>query len=111
MEALVAWAWPYLLAAGVALAGAWQLFASGREQGVTQKGRAMPSNAKRISIASSGLLMLGLLEACTTTPSTATGSDVCIVWRPVTYSASHDSAETINEARENNARRAAYCGS
>ena len=33
MEALIAWAWPYLLAAGVALAGAWQLFASGKRAG------------------------------------------------------------------------------
>lgn len=71
----------------------------------------MQGNAKRISIASSGLLMLGLLLGCKTTPTTATGSDVCIVWRPVTYSASQDSEQTIEEARENNARRAAYCGS
>lgn len=55
--------------------------------------------------------MLVLLLGCKTTPLTATGPDVCIVWRPVTYSASQDSAETIEEARENNARRAAYCGS
>lgn len=33
MEALIAWAWPYLLAAGVALAGAWQLWASGKKAG------------------------------------------------------------------------------
>jgi len=33
MEALIAGAWPYLLAAGVALAGAWQLFASGKRAG------------------------------------------------------------------------------
>jgi len=33
MELLIAWAWPYLLAAGVALAGAWQLWASGKKAG------------------------------------------------------------------------------
>jgi len=70
----------------------------------------MQSNAKRIWIASSGLLMLALTAGCKTTPTTATGSDVCLIWRPVTYSASQDSEQTIEEARENNARRAAYCG-
>jgi len=69
----------------------------------------MQSNAKRIWIASSGLLMLGLLAACKTTGTTATTAEVCLIWRPVTYSASQDSARTIEEARENNARRDAYC--
>ena len=44
MEALIAWAWPYLLAAGVALAGAWQLFASGKRAG---RDAERASNAKQ----------------------------------------------------------------
>ena len=68
----------------------------------------MQSSGKRISIASSGLLMLALTAGCKTIPTTGT-ADVCLIWRPVTYSASQDSAKTINEAREQNARRNAYC--
>ena len=33
MEAIISWAWPYLVAAGIALAGAWQLWAAGKQAG------------------------------------------------------------------------------
>jgi hypothetical protein len=80
-------------------------------QGVTQKGQAMQGSAKNISFASSGLLMLVLLASCTTIPTTATTPDVCLIWKPVTYSGSEDSAETIRQVREQNAMRDAYCAS
>jgi len=69
----------------------------------------MQHSAKRISIASSGLLMLGLVAGCQTTHTTGTTPDACLIWQPVTYSASQDSAATIKEVREQNARRDAYC--
>ena len=55
-------------------------------------------------IASSGLLMLALLGACKTTPTTGT-DEICLIWKPVTYSAGQDSGETITEVREQNAKR------
>jgi hypothetical protein len=33
MTVLIAWAWPYLLAGGIALAGAWRLWRSGKRAG------------------------------------------------------------------------------
>lgn len=71
----------------------------------------MQNSNVRTLIASSGLLMLGLVAGCKTTHTTATTSDVCLIWKPVTYSASQDSAETITEVREQNAKRDAYCSS
>jgi len=69
----------------------------------------MPKIARTISIASSALLMLGLLAACTTIRTTATTPDVCLIWTPATYSASRDSPETVEGNRALNARRDAYC--
>ncbi len=34
---------------------------------------------------------------------------VCTVWKGISYSAKHDTAETVSEVRANNAARAAYC--
>lgn len=48
-----------------------------------------------------------LLLACT--PLTRTSAtDVCAVWRPVSWS-SRDTPETVVEVKANNARRAAWC--
>lgn len=70
----------------------------------------MPKCAKPNLTASAGLPLLGLLASCATTHTTATAPDVCLIWHPVTYSASQDSEETVREVREQNARRDAYCG-
>lgn len=53
--------------------------------------------------------MLAPLAACQTTRTTEIGKAVCAIWQPVTYSASGDTQQTIDEARANNARRDAYC--
>lgn len=37
IEALIAWAWPYVLAAGVVLAGLWQTYSSGKKAGRNEK--------------------------------------------------------------------------
>ena len=37
MEALFAWAWPYLLAAGAGLFGLWRVYASGKQSGINQE--------------------------------------------------------------------------
>ena len=55
-------------------------------------------------------MLLALLVGCKTTPSTGTTSDVCLIWKPVSYSAAGDSLETIDEVRHQNARRQAFCG-
>lgn len=56
------------------------------------------------------LAMPSLLAACQTTPTTATGKPVCLIWRGISYSATSDSGPTIAEIRDNNAKRDAYCG-
>lgn len=57
------------------------------------------------------LPMLALLATSCQTRTTATGSaDVCLIWRGITYSARVDSAETIEQVRQNNASRDRYCG-
>lgn len=33
MEALIAWAWPYVLGAGAALVAAWRVWAAGKQAG------------------------------------------------------------------------------
>lgn len=64
----------------------------------------------KLSLPASGMLMLlVLLAGCTTTPSTGTTGDVCLIWKPLTYSAKGDSAETVDDIRNQNARRNAYC--
>jgi hypothetical protein len=62
------------------------------------------------------LLAMLFVTGCLSTPKTRIGeteaaivADVCRVWLPVTYS-SRDTAETVLEARANNAARSAYCG-
>lgn len=75
-----------------------------------RKGFDMLKSAKKTSIALSVLPMLGLLAACQTTPTTATMDDVCLIWQPITYSASGDTPRTVDEIRAQNARRDAYCG-
>lgn len=54
-------------------------------------------------------LGLSLLAACSQTLTTATISDVCLIWTPVTYSAKGDTPETVEGIRALNARRDAYC--
>jgi uncharacterized lipoprotein YajG len=64
------------------------------------------------------LLLLGttlFLAGCQSTLSTQTAAtdltiatEVCGVWKPVTYS-SRDTAETVTEVRANNASQKAYC--
>lgn len=56
-----------------------------------------------------GLLMLALLAGCKTTRTTGTTGDVCLIWTPVTYSATQDSTDTVQEVRDLNARRDSYC--
>jgi len=68
----------------------------------------MLKSVKRTSIVLSVLPMLGLLGACKTTPTTGT-DDVCLIWQPITYSASGDTPRTVDEIRALNARRDAYC--
>lgn len=36
--------------------------------------------------------------------------DVCLIWKPLTYSASGDTGRTVEEIRDLNAKRDAYCG-
>lgn len=55
------------------------------------------------------LAMLVPLAACQTTRTTATGKAVCAIWQPVTYSASGDTGQTVDEIRAANAKRDAYC--
>lgn len=56
------------------------------------------------------LLLVLLVTACQTRTTGIAGSDVCLIWQSQTYSASEDSEQTVREVREQNARRAAYCG-
>lgn len=45
-------------------------------------------------------------------PQTATPViSVCLAWKPVLFSRLHDTPETIEQAKANNAARDAYCGS
>jgi hypothetical protein len=53
--------------------------------------------------------MLAPLAACQTTRTTATDKAVCSIWGNVTYSASSDSQQTVDEIRALNAKRDAYC--
>lgn len=55
------------------------------------------------------LLPLALLASCQTIPTTGTDKAVCAIWTPVSYSALHDTPETIAGVRVLNARRDAYC--
>jgi len=54
-------------------------------------------------------MLLALSAGCKTIPTTGT-DDVCLIWRPITYSASQDSPETIDGNRALNAKRETYCG-
>ena len=55
--------------------------------------------------------MLGLLAMCQAIPVTGTtgSKPVCLIWKDITYSGSEDSAQTVQEVRELNAKRDAYC--
>ena len=55
------------------------------------------------------LLTPSLLAACTTTRTTAT-DDACLIWLSQSYSAANDAPETVDEIRQKNAIRDAYCG-
>lgn len=69
----------------------------------------MQSAVRLILLASGGLTLLALMEGCRTTPSTGIPGEVCLIWRPITYSASRDSPETVDEVRAQNARRQSFC--
>jgi hypothetical protein len=43
------------------------------------------------------------------TSTAATKPAVCGVWKPILFSRLHDTAETIDQAKANNAARDAYC--
>lgn len=70
----------------------------------------MPKHARRTSIAFVMLPMLGLAMTSCQTRTIATTDDVCLIWTPLTYSVSGDTAETVDGIRGLNARRDAYCG-
>jgi hypothetical protein len=53
--------------------------------------------------------VLVLLAACSTTRTTGTGKEVCLIWTPATYSAKGDTPETIDGNRALNAKRDAFC--
>ena len=56
------------------------------------------------------LLLLALGTGCQTTHTTATTDKaICSIWGNVTYSASQDSGQTVEEVRALNAKRDAYC--
>ena len=60
-------------------------------------------------------LLLMLLAGCQSdrlTPTTGTGHSplVCSQWVPITYASKHDTPETVQQVRVNNAKRGAYCG-
>ena len=107
IAAIVGELWPYLLAAGAALLVTWRM---GRWQSSWSRYRGLNMQRRnvRVLIASGGLMLLALLGACRMPPTTGT-DDVCLIWKPVTYSAGRDSGETITEVREQNAKRDAYC--
>lgn len=45
MSALIAWAWPYLIAAGAAFVGVWRIWAAGKTAGRNQE-RAKNAEAR-----------------------------------------------------------------
>lgn len=67
---------------------------------------------QRTLITSALLLTLALAVTACQTPATATSGarDVCLIWTPLEFSATGDTAETVRELRDLNARRDAYCG-
>lgn len=58
---------------------------------------------KRLALATT-LLVAG----CTQTTGTA-GTEICSLWRPVSWS-QKDTPQTVADVKVNNARRAGYCG-
>jgi len=54
--------------------------------------------------------VLLLATGCQTHTTATTGSLVCTVWLPITYSSGKDTPETALQVRQNNAKRDAYCG-
>lgn len=70
----------------------------------------MPGVVRRSLRGSFVLVLPVLLATCETTPSTGTiSNEVCLIWRPLTYSARGDTPETVEQVRAHNARRQAYC--
>lgn len=53
-----------------------------------------------------GLTMVG----CCQTPTIATTRAECAVWPVITYSASNDTPQTVQEIRQANAARKVWCG-
>src|SRR5690606_10797887 len=77
-------------------------------QDAIRKGLAMRKAATKTLSVSSGLMLLALVVGCKTIPTIVT-DEVCLIWKPVTYSAAQDSEQTISEVRQMNAKREAYC--
>lgn len=63
------------------------------------------SSALPLLAALCGLTMAG----CSQTPTIATTRAECAVWPVITYSASQDSAQTVQEVRQANAARKVWC--
>ncbi len=61
------------------------------------------------------VMSCGLVAGCQSSKIHSTGitaetrPPVCTVWKGISYSAKHDTPETVSEVRANNAARAAYC--
>lgn len=55
------------------------------------------------------LLTLVLLAGCSTTRTTATTDDACLLFSTLSYSAKGDTPETVQGIRNYNARRDSYC--
>lgn len=51
------------------------------------------------------------MAGCSLTPSTVTigNDDACLTWGFISYSVKEDSPETVQQARENNAKRTTFC--
>jgi len=69
----------------------------------------MQSAGKLISLALGVPMLLASMAGCKTTPSTGIPSEVCLIWKPITFSASRDTPETVEEIRAQNARRQVFC--
>ena len=63
-------------------------------------------------LAALGLLVstIGCGAISTKTPPTETVADLCVIAKPISYSASGDTAETVEQVRSHNAAWCEVCG-
>ena len=109
---------PYIIGAVTILVGGtsyvWNAKRKAKNEGIAQQ-QAKESAANAQDITSfSALLALVLLAGCSQTLTTAITPkgkvpNVCLLWKPQTYSAKTDSPETVAEIRQRNAEREIYC--